>query len=167
MCTWVYGTCVPVKAQRECWMPGTGITGGYEPPWSCWELNLGPLLKQTLLLTTEPFMAPTFRNSNKFKAPDLWNTQLKTWNEHSARAASGADPNCWCQPSTPSLWLVVPATRSGAVLVSRAVCISFVVTPNTFYKAILVLLSDPSDFCLHLTLLCALLIILTCSLQTF
>jgi hypothetical protein len=45
-----------------CWrMPeedtrflGTGITDGSEPPCRCWELNLGPLEEQPLLLTIEP-----------------------------------------------------------------------------------------------------------------
>ena len=30
------------------------ITDGCEPPYGCWELNLGPLEEQPVLLTTEP-----------------------------------------------------------------------------------------------------------------
>jgi len=34
------------------------ITDGCEPPCGCWELNLGPLEGQFVLLTTEPFLRP-------------------------------------------------------------------------------------------------------------
>jgi hypothetical protein len=38
-------------------MPEEGIKSlldGHEPPCGCWELNLGPLKEQTVLLTAEP-----------------------------------------------------------------------------------------------------------------
>ena len=36
------------------------ITDGCEPPCGCWELNLGPLEEQAVLLTTEPSLqSPT------------------------------------------------------------------------------------------------------------
>jgi hypothetical protein len=35
------------------------IIDGYEPPCGCWELNLGPLEKQPVLLTSEPSLQPT------------------------------------------------------------------------------------------------------------
>jgi hypothetical protein len=38
--------------------PGTGVTHGLEPPCGCWELNLGPLQEQPVLLTTEPSLQP-------------------------------------------------------------------------------------------------------------
>jgi hypothetical protein len=31
---------------------GTGVTDSCEPPCVCWELNLGPLKEQSVLLTT-------------------------------------------------------------------------------------------------------------------
>ena len=31
---------------------------GCEPPCGCWELNLGPLEEQSVLLTAEPFFQP-------------------------------------------------------------------------------------------------------------
>jgi hypothetical protein len=34
------------------------ITGGYEPPCGCWELNSGSLEEQSVLLTTEPYLQP-------------------------------------------------------------------------------------------------------------
>ena len=34
------------------------ITDGWEPPCGCWELNLGPLEEQSVLLTTEPSLQP-------------------------------------------------------------------------------------------------------------
>ena len=41
--------------------PGEGpITDGCEPPCGCWELNLGPLEEQSVFLTTEPSLQPSF-----------------------------------------------------------------------------------------------------------
>ena len=40
--------------------PGARVTDSYELPCGCWELNLGPLEEQPVLLTTEPFLQPTF-----------------------------------------------------------------------------------------------------------
>ena len=34
------------------------MTDGCEPPCGCWELNLGPLEEQTVLLTTESSLQP-------------------------------------------------------------------------------------------------------------
>lgn len=34
--------------------PGTGATDGYQLPCGCWELNMDPLQKEQVLLTTEP-----------------------------------------------------------------------------------------------------------------
>ena len=34
--------------------PGTGVSGGCELPYGCWEPNSDPLLEQQLLLTTGP-----------------------------------------------------------------------------------------------------------------
>jgi hypothetical protein len=36
------------------------ITDGCESPCGCWELNSGPLVKQSVLLTTEPSLQPRF-----------------------------------------------------------------------------------------------------------
>ena len=38
--------------------PGTGVTDSCELPCGCWELNLGPLQEQHVLLTTEPLLQP-------------------------------------------------------------------------------------------------------------
>ena len=38
--------------------PGTGVIAGHEPPCGRWELNLGPLEKQPVLLTTKPSLQP-------------------------------------------------------------------------------------------------------------
>lgn len=37
---------------------GITVTEGYEPPCRCWELNLGPLEKQSTALTAEPSLQP-------------------------------------------------------------------------------------------------------------
>jgi len=36
------------------------ITDGCEPPCGCWELNSGPLEEQSVLLTAEPSLQPTY-----------------------------------------------------------------------------------------------------------
>jgi hypothetical protein len=38
--------------------PGTGVTGWWKLPCGCWELNLGPLEEQSVLLTTELSFQP-------------------------------------------------------------------------------------------------------------
>jgi hypothetical protein len=38
--------------------PGSGITDGAELPCGCWELNLGPLEEQSVLLTIEHLFIP-------------------------------------------------------------------------------------------------------------
>ena len=43
---------------------GTRVTDGCDPPNSCWELNLGPMEKKPVLLTTEPFHQPIVLFSN-------------------------------------------------------------------------------------------------------
>ena len=45
--------------------PGTGVTHSCALPCSCWELNLGPLEEQPVLLTTEPSPQPQKLNSPK------------------------------------------------------------------------------------------------------
>ena len=48
-----------MKARRGHWIPGTGVINDCELPCGCWELNLGPLEEQQLvLLTTEPSLQP-------------------------------------------------------------------------------------------------------------
>ena len=37
------------------------ITDGCEPPCGCWELDLGPLEEQSVLLTTEPSLQSQFQ----------------------------------------------------------------------------------------------------------
>jgi hypothetical protein len=40
-------------------MASAPITDGCEPPYSCWELNSGPLEEQPVLLTSEPALQPS------------------------------------------------------------------------------------------------------------
>jgi hypothetical protein len=42
------------------------ITNGCEPPCGCWELNSGPLVEQSVLLTTEPYLQPYFLFLRKY-----------------------------------------------------------------------------------------------------
>jgi hypothetical protein len=43
---------------------GTGITGSGRMPCRYWKLNLDPLQKQPVLLTTKPSLQPSTINSN-------------------------------------------------------------------------------------------------------
>ena len=46
---WVHCSCLQMHQKRA----SDPITNGYEPPCGCWELNLGPLEEQPVLLTLE------------------------------------------------------------------------------------------------------------------
>jgi len=48
--------CTPEKGIR---FHRTTVIDGCEPPCGCWELNLGPLEKQSVLLTPEPSLQPS------------------------------------------------------------------------------------------------------------
>jgi hypothetical protein len=50
------GMCVlmPTEVTRRHWIPGTGVTDGWELPYGCWELNPGPLEEQQVFLIAEP-----------------------------------------------------------------------------------------------------------------
>ena len=56
---WVHCDCLQ-KHQKRASDP---TTDGCEPPCGCWELNLGPLEEQSVLLTAEPSLQPS---SNPF-----------------------------------------------------------------------------------------------------
>ena len=46
--------CCACRGQKEsAGSLGTGVTDGCEPPCACWELTLGSLEEQPVLLTTE------------------------------------------------------------------------------------------------------------------
>jgi hypothetical protein len=51
---WVHRSC-PQTHQKRASDP---ITDGSESPWGSWELNSGPLVEQSVLLTTEPSLQP-------------------------------------------------------------------------------------------------------------
>ena len=58
-CVSVHHVCaVPVEARRGCHIPGTGVTDSCELLCGCWELNLGPLEEQRVLLTRVIFPVP-------------------------------------------------------------------------------------------------------------
>lgn len=48
--------------------PGSGVRGGCEPPWGCWELNLGPREKYQVLL---PLRHPSSPQSSIFSCQIL------------------------------------------------------------------------------------------------
>jgi len=59
-CLYVHhtGTCYLQRSEEGIRSPGTGVTDVYELPYWCWELNLGLLLKQHVLLTADPSLLP-------------------------------------------------------------------------------------------------------------
>jgi hypothetical protein len=50
----VYVSSAYGDQKRKLEAPETGVTCGCELPYGCWELNLGPLQEQPVLLTMEP-----------------------------------------------------------------------------------------------------------------
>lgn len=57
VCMYVYHMCAWYlrKPEEGVGSLGTGVTGSFEPPCCCWELNPGPLL---VLLSTKPSVQP-------------------------------------------------------------------------------------------------------------
>lgn len=49
---------VPMKPEEDVRPLSAGITDGCEPLCTCWELSMGPLEEQTVLLTVEPSSIP-------------------------------------------------------------------------------------------------------------
>ena len=47
----LHASCVSMMPSEGVESSETGVTGGCELPCKCWELNLGPLLEQPVLLT--------------------------------------------------------------------------------------------------------------------
>jgi hypothetical protein len=54
LCTRVRCSCLQTHQKRASDL----ITDGCEPPCGCWDLNLGPLEEQSVLLTPEPYLQP-------------------------------------------------------------------------------------------------------------
>lgn len=46
-------TWYPWRPEENDTTLGTGVTVDFEPPLGCWELNLGPLQEQPMLLNAE------------------------------------------------------------------------------------------------------------------
>ena len=68
-----YMLCVPVPREARRWLqvPGSGVLAVVSCHVGCWELNLGPLEEQPMLLATRPFLlqiCPLL----KIKRPHLW-----------------------------------------------------------------------------------------------
>jgi hypothetical protein len=63
----VLPACVPLyhlyawsvqRTEEDIGSPGTGVTGGCEPLFGCWESNLGPVQEKQVFLTTELTLQP-------------------------------------------------------------------------------------------------------------
>lgn len=52
----------PKKSGEGVRFPGTGVTDDCEPLGGFWDLNLGPLQEQNVLLTNEPSLQPEKEN---------------------------------------------------------------------------------------------------------
>ena len=66
MCISVLPACVSVR------FPGTRITDSCELLCGCWELNLGPLEEQPVLLTAEPSLSVLDSLVDLKKVPQSW-----------------------------------------------------------------------------------------------
>ena len=66
VCIWVCSSCLQTHQKRAL----DPIT---KPPCGCWELNSGPLVEQSVLLTTEPSLQPLcyFFETLNLKLSDL------------------------------------------------------------------------------------------------
>ena len=53
-------TWYPWRPEEGIRSPATGVTDDCEPPYGFWELNAGPLKEHSVLLTTDPSLAPTY-----------------------------------------------------------------------------------------------------------
>jgi hypothetical protein len=53
-CMWVHCGCLQTHQKRA----SDPITDGCEPSCGCWELNSGPLVEHSVLLTAEPSLQP-------------------------------------------------------------------------------------------------------------
>jgi hypothetical protein len=68
LCVWVF--CLHVcpfcwRSEGDIRSPGAGFTDGCEPPRGCWELILGPLQEQQVLLIADLFLQPHSMGSFK------------------------------------------------------------------------------------------------------
>ena len=50
--------CITTEDRDGVRFPKAGVAGGCELQCQCWELNLGPLQEQQVLLTAEPSLQP-------------------------------------------------------------------------------------------------------------
>jgi hypothetical protein len=57
LCTVCVPWC-PKRPEEGVRSHGTGVRERCEPPWGCWESNLGPLEEQPVLLTTDLSVSP-------------------------------------------------------------------------------------------------------------
>jgi hypothetical protein len=74
------GSLSAQKPEEGVRCPGTGVKNGCEPPGVCWELNLGLLGEQSVLLTTEPPShpqeQPCFKDERKLRSSPQLKPQL-------------------------------------------------------------------------------------------
>jgi hypothetical protein len=55
--TWMsiyHANAVHIEAEEDIGSPRTGVTEGYKPSCGCWELSLGSVQEQPVLLAIEP-----------------------------------------------------------------------------------------------------------------
>jgi len=71
----VHCSCLQTHQKRA----SDSIMDGCEPPCGCWELNSGPLEEQSVLLTTEPSLRPSYSISASSSAhiPGPWGEGFK------------------------------------------------------------------------------------------
>ena len=75
-----------------------GVTDSCELPCGCWELNPGPLEKQSMLRSTEPSLQPSLVFSSTEERPKKYNMECNNgWKQHLQEWAlhrGGAELGC-------------------------------------------------------------------------
>ena len=78
----------PQRPEKATEFPGTGVTDGCEPTCGCWELNLGPLKEQPVLLSADPSLW-SINNSRTILSVKGQTNQLNVSNPSSSEGEAG------------------------------------------------------------------------------
>ena len=78
----------PQRPEKATEFPGTGVTDGCDPTCGCWELNLGPLKEQPVLLSADPSLW-SINNSRTILSVKGQTNQLNVSNPSSSEGEAG------------------------------------------------------------------------------
>lgn len=60
VCSCTMFTHCPQRTEEGVGSPGTGVIGGWEPPFGCWQYEEGLLQNQVLLMAKPPLQSPVY-----------------------------------------------------------------------------------------------------------